>query len=104
MDKIVVEKVLTAVDTTIEAKVNARVGQAELVLAKQISTLKEDVAILREKMQAIAPKNDAHFVNQEDEVNSNDPVSVLLLLLVYLFQFKVSNYSKLTCYLFYILK
>ncbi|CAN6970844.1 unnamed protein product [Brassica rapa subsp. trilocularis] len=75
MDKIVAEKVLTAVDTTIEAKVNARVGQAELVLAKQISTLKEDVAILREQMQAIAPKNDAHFVNQEDEVNSNDPVS-----------------------------
>nr|VDD60398.1 unnamed protein product [Brassica oleracea] len=75
MDKIVAEKVLTAVDTTIEAKVNARVGQVELVLAKQISTLKEDVAILREQMQAIAPKNDAHFVNQEDEVNSNDPVS-----------------------------
>ncbi|XP_048615563.1 uncharacterized protein LOC106354988 [Brassica napus] len=73
MDKIVAEKVLTAVDTTIEAKVNARVGQVELVLAKQISTLKEDVAILREQMQAIAPKNDAHFVNQEDEVNSNDP-------------------------------
>ncbi|CAF1708332.1 unnamed protein product, partial [Brassica napus] len=24
-------------------------------------------------MQAIAPKNDAHFVNQEDEVNINDP-------------------------------
>ncbi|WZZ02770.1 LOW QUALITY PROTEIN: hypothetical protein YC2023_088691 [Brassica napus] len=72
MDKIVAEKVLTAVDTTIEAKVNARVGQAELVLAKQISTLKEDVAILREQMQAIAPKNDAQFVNQEDEVNSND--------------------------------
>ncbi|KAH0921837.1 hypothetical protein HID58_021855, partial [Brassica napus] len=81
MDKIVAEKVLTAVDTTIEAKVNARVGQAELVLAKQISTLKEDVAILREQMQVIAPKNDAHFVNQEDEVNGNDPVSVLLLVL-----------------------
>lgn len=42
-------------------------------------------------MQAIAPKNDAHFVNQEDEVNINDPVSVLLPLLVCLFQVKVTN-------------
>ncbi|KAG2322280.1 hypothetical protein Bca52824_015493 [Brassica carinata] len=28
---------------------------------------------IKEQMQATAPKNDAHIVNQEDEVNSNDP-------------------------------
>ncbi|KAG2292957.1 hypothetical protein Bca52824_039626 [Brassica carinata] len=54
MDTVITEKMLTAVDTKTDAKVNARVGQTEL-------------------MQAIAPKNDAHFVNQEDEVNINDP-------------------------------
>lgn len=48
-------------------------------------------------MQATVPKNDAHIVNQEDEVNSNDPVNVLLLLRVCLFQVKVTIYSKLTC-------
>ena len=41
MDKIVVEKVLTAVDTKTDGKVNARVGQIELVLGKQISTLEK---------------------------------------------------------------
>ncbi|CAH8346877.1 unnamed protein product, partial [Eruca vesicaria subsp. sativa] len=72
MDTIVAEKVLTVVDTKIDAKVNARVGQAEQVLGNQISSLQEDVAKIREQMQTTAPKNDANIVNQEDEVNSND--------------------------------
>ncbi|KAH0893085.1 LOW QUALITY PROTEIN: hypothetical protein HID58_055514, partial [Brassica napus] len=75
-------KVLTAVDTKTDGKSwsnRAGTWQANLNFRKEI-------AKLREKMQAIAPKNDAHFVNQEDEVNINDPVSVLLPLLVCLYQ------------------
>ncbi|KAG2322283.1 hypothetical protein Bca52824_015496 [Brassica carinata] len=61
MDTVVAEKVLAAVDTKIDEKINARVGQVEQRLQ------------IKEQMQATAPKNDAHIVNQEDEVNSNDP-------------------------------
>ncbi|KAG2308949.1 hypothetical protein Bca52824_028697 [Brassica carinata] len=73
MDTVVAEKVLAAVDTKIDEKINARVGQVEQVHGNQISTLQEEIAKIREQMQATAPKNDAHIVNQEDEVNSNDP-------------------------------
>ncbi|CAN6858550.1 unnamed protein product [Brassica oleracea] len=73
VDTVVAEKVLTTLDTKIEAKVNARVAQAEQVLGNQILALQEQVAKITEQMQANAPKNDAHIVNQEDEVNSNDP-------------------------------
>ena len=85
VDTVVAEKVLTTLDTKIEAKVNARVAQAEQVLGNQILALQEQVAKITEQMQANAPKNDAHIVNQEDEVNSNDPVSLLLHLRVCLF-------------------
>ncbi|KAG2323048.1 hypothetical protein Bca52824_016261 [Brassica carinata] len=72
MDTIIVEKVLIAVDTSADEKINARIAEAELVFTKKISTLQEEIAQLREKMQATAPKNDAHYnVNHEDEVNSN---------------------------------
>ncbi|CAH8352192.1 unnamed protein product, partial [Eruca vesicaria subsp. sativa] len=74
MDTVIVEKVLTAVDTTIDAKVDARVCQAELVLNKKISDLEEMIDKLRHQRQATAPKNNANFVNQEDEVNNNDPL------------------------------
>lgn len=81
MDTVIVEKVLTAVDASVDEKINARNGEAELVFTKKISTLQEEIAQLREQMQASAPKNDAHYnVNHEDEVNSNDPVSYLLPL------------------------
>ncbi|XP_033143224.1 uncharacterized protein LOC117132601 [Brassica rapa] len=74
MDTIIVEKVLTAVDASVDEKVNARIGEAELVFTQKISTLQEEIAQLREQMQATVPKNDAHYnVNHEDEVNSNDP-------------------------------
>ncbi|WZZ08611.1 hypothetical protein YC2023_094532 [Brassica napus] len=75
MDTVVAEKVLTAVDTKIDTKINARVGQTEQVLGNQISILQEKIAKIREQMQTTAPKNDADVLNQEDEVNSNDPVS-----------------------------
>nr|VDD26811.1 unnamed protein product [Brassica oleracea] len=67
VDTVVAEKVLTTLDTKIEAKVNARVAQAEQVLGNQILALQEQVAKITEQMQANAPKNDAHIVNQEDE-------------------------------------
>ncbi|XP_048606242.1 uncharacterized protein LOC106369269 [Brassica napus] len=73
VDTVVAEKVLTTLDTKIEAKVNARVAQAEQVLGSQILALQEQVAKITEQMQETAPKNDGHIVNQEDEVNSNDP-------------------------------
>ncbi|KAJ4917264.1 Ulp1 protease family protein [Raphanus sativus] len=74
MDTVIVEKVLTAVDASVDEKINGRIGEAELVFTKKISTLQEEIAQLREQMQASAPKNDAHYnVNHEDEVNSNDP-------------------------------
>ncbi|CAN7032060.1 hypothetical protein Bca4012_044941 [Brassica carinata] len=74
MDTVIVEKVLTAVDASVDEKVNARIGETELVFTQKISTLQEEIAQLREQMQATAPKNDAHYnVNHEDEVNSNDP-------------------------------
>ncbi|KAJ0264983.1 Ulp1 protease family [Hirschfeldia incana] len=73
MDTVIVEKVLSAVDTSVDAKVNARIGEAELVFTKKLTNLQEEIAQFREQMQAIAPKNDAHYnVNHEDEVNSND--------------------------------
>ncbi|KAG2328554.1 hypothetical protein Bca52824_011282 [Brassica carinata] len=74
MNTVIVQKVLTAVDTSVDVKVNAGIAEAELVFTKKISTLQEDIAQLREQMQATAPKNDAHYnVNHEDEVHSNDP-------------------------------
>ncbi|KAF8052562.1 hypothetical protein N665_1545s0009 [Sinapis alba] len=73
MDTVVAEKALIALD--IDAKVNARVGEAELVLGKKTSSLEEEIAKLREQMQAIVPNNDAHFVNQKDKVNINDLVA-----------------------------
>ncbi|KAH0854625.1 hypothetical protein HID58_057835, partial [Brassica napus] len=81
-------KVLTAVDTKTDGKSwsnRAGTWQANLNFRKEI-------AKLREKMQAIAPKNDAHFVNQEDEVNINDPVSVLLPLLSWMVQDKAPSH------------
>ncbi|CAN7021629.1 unnamed protein product [Brassica rapa subsp. trilocularis] len=68
MDTVIVEKLLTAVDASVDEKVNARIGEAELVFTQKISTLQEEIAQLREQMQANAPKNDAHYnVNHEDE-------------------------------------
>ncbi|CAF2327059.1 unnamed protein product [Brassica napus] len=56
VDTVVAEKVLTTLDTKIEAKVNARVAQAEQVLGSQILALQEQVAKITEQMQETAPQ------------------------------------------------
>ncbi|CAN6815330.1 unnamed protein product [Brassica oleracea] len=56
MDTVITEKMLTAVDTKTDAKVNARVGQTELVLGKQISTLEKKLLNLERRCKLLPPK------------------------------------------------